>query len=57
MLLLENQTQFSKFAVPLSVAVYSQLKTLADLNHIRSSGDGTSSVSLVSMKSGDTIPN
>ena len=47
----------SQFAVPLSVTpVYSQLKTLADLNTVRSSGDGTSSVSLVRVsKSGDTF--
>ena len=44
----ESQTQFSKFAVPLSVTpVYSQLKTLADVNTIRESVEGTSPISLV----------
>ena len=52
----ESQTQFSKFAVPLSVTpVYSQLKTLADLNTTRS-GDGTTPISIVRVsKSGDAF--
>ena len=42
-----SQTQFSKFAVPMSVTpVYSQLKTLADLNTKRGS-DGVDPISLV----------
>ena len=52
----QTQTQFSKFAVPMSVTpVYSQLKTLADLNTSRS-GDGATPISIVRVsKSGDAF--
>ena len=52
----QTQTQFSKLVVPMSVTlVYSQLKTLADLNTSRS-GDGATPISIVRVsKSGDAF--